>query len=260
MVIFLYGADDYRREAKKRDILAEFQKKRSDLGIGRFDLASLEGFAAFKEFLVSQSLFQPKKLAVLDSAFEADSKELSAILKEILESKDITVLISDKEKPVKMLEFLRKEPVLFQVFEFLEGKEWEDFIQKKAKELGVRLASTAVRFLAEVYQKNSWGLVTELQKLAGFGREVVEVKDLEELGVEQAPVFWSLIMGFKSRNLEQKLWALEKVLGSNEPPAKVFNILAYQLPDKLSDLAEYDLMVKSGKLEYEEALVDLVLK
>jgi len=260
MVIFLYGPDDYRREAKKREILAEFQKKRSDLGVGKFDLTSDGELEKFREFLISQSLFQSAKMVILDNAFELEAKVLKKMLLEVLENKNITVLMSEKDKPVKVLDFLLKEPVVNQKFEFLEGREWENFILKEAKRVEVKITAGALRFLAAVYQNNSWGLVTELEKLAGLGKELVDVKDLEELGVEQRPIFWSLIMGFKSQNLEQKLWALEKVLGSSEEPAKIFNILAYQLPDKLSDLARYDLMVKSGKLEYEEALLNLAIE
>ncbi|MEK7138047.1 MAG: hypothetical protein AAB787_00920, partial [Patescibacteria group bacterium] len=202
MIIFLYGPDDYRREAKKREILAEFQKKRSDLGIGRFDLAGTrlrsgtelrrgEGsFDEFKEFLASQSLFQSAKLVMLDNAFELEAKVLKKILLEVLENKNITVLMSEKDKPVKALDFLLKEPAVNQKFEHLEGKEWENFILKEAKRLSVKLTAGALRFLAGVYQNNSWGLVTELEKLAGLDRELVDVRDLEELGVEQAPVFW----------------------------------------------------------------------
>jgi hypothetical protein len=35
--------------------------------------------------------------------------------------------------------------------------------------------------------------------------------------------------------------------------------LAYQIPEKLPAFAEHDLNVKSGKLDYEEALVDLAI-
>jgi hypothetical protein len=110
-----------------------------------------------------------------------------------------------------------------------------------------------------VYEDDTWRLVTEIQKLSFLGKPVIEIKDLEDLGLEQIPDFWSLILGFKSRNLNQRLWALERIFGQNEPAGKIFNLLAYQLPEKINNFAEYDLMVKSGKLEYEEALVDLVV-
>ena len=284
MIIFLYGSDDYRREAKKREILAEFQKKRSDLGIGMFSFGEgslpagrqapggdLSVFEKFREFLVSQSLFQSAKMAVLEDSFQVSGdrlKELKKVLLEILENKNITVLISEKDKPVKAMDFLLKEPVVNQKFEFLKGKEWENFILREAKRVEVKITEGALRFLAGVYQSSTWGLVTELEKIQHLGspstssgpRMEIHTRDLEGLGIEQVPNFWSLIWGFKNREIKERLWALEKVFGMNEPAARIFNILAYQLPEKLGRLAEYDLMVKSGKLEYEEALLDLVIE
>ena len=303
MVIFLYGPDDYRREAKKREIVAEFQKRHSNLGLGTYDL-SIEGdFEMFLDFLKNQSLFQSAKMAVLENSFEAADgkiKELKRVLQEVVDNKSITVLISEKDKPVKALDFLLKKPVrqirqahyrqdqgvpvLAQEFEVLKGKEWESFVRGEVKKREINISPDGVRFLAQVYEGDTWRLVTELDKIqflggpstgsgqapsalrqssgqagSGLSREI-QIKDLEDLGVEQAPNFWGLILGFKSRDVAARLWALEKVFGLNEPPAKIFNILAYQLPDKLQDLARYDLMVKSGKIEYEEVLVDLALK
>ena len=60
-------------------------------------------------------------------------------------------------------------------------------------------------------------------------------------------------------DLRGRLTALERMFAENEPPAKVFNIIAYQLPGRLEEMAAYDLAVKSGKMDYEEALLDLVL-
>ena len=54
-------------------------------------------------------------------------------------------------------------------------------------------------------------------------------------------------------------WALETMLALSDPPAKIFNILASQWAEKTPHMAEYDLAVKSGKVDYEEALVDLLI-
>lgn len=248
----------------------EFQKKRSDLGVGYFDFAEEDGFLKFQDFLKNQSLFQTAKMAILGDSFQVPGetlKELKKVLQEVVENKNITVLMSEKDKPMKALEFLRKEPVLAQEFEFLESAEWESFVRREIEKRGINIAPEGVRFLTQVYEGNTWALITELDKIQFLGdpstgsgpRAETRTRDLEDLGVAEAPNFWGLILGFKSRNLPQKLWALEKVLGSNEPPAKIFNILAYQLPEKLQDLARYDLMVKSGKLEYEEALLELAI-
>ena len=283
MIIFLYGPDDYRREQKKWEILLEFKKKRSDLGVGRFDLSGDGEFEKFQDFLKNQSLFQVAKMAVLENSFQVLGDklkvELKKILKEVIENKDVTVLISEKDKPIKTLDFLLKGPVLAQTFEILKGGEWESFVRREIKKREMEISPDGARFLAQVYEGNTWAFITELDKIQHLGspppshstprvsdpmgsesRTEIDTRDLEDLGIEQVPSFWSLIWGFKSPDIKQRMWALEKVLGSNEQPAKIFNILAYQLPGKLQDLARYDLMVKSGKLEYEEALVDLVIR
>ncbi len=263
MVIFLYGPDDYRREAKKREIVAEFQKRHSNLGLGTYDL-SIEGdFEMFLDFLKNQSLFQSAKMAVLENSFEAADgkiKELKRVLQEVVDNKSITVLISEKDKPVKAVDFLVKKPVLAQEFEVLKGKEWESLVRAEVKKREINISPDGVRFLAQVYEGDTWRLVTELDKIQFLSSREIQIKDLEDLGVEQAPNFWGLILGFKSRDVAARLWALEKVFGTNDPPAKIFNILAYQLPDKLQMLANYDLMVKSGKIEYEEALINLAIE
>ena len=49
------------------------------------------------------------------------------------------------------------------------------------------------------------------------------------------------------------------MLSLNDPPPKIFNILAAQWQEKTPHMAAYDLAIKSGKLDYEEALTDLLI-
>ena len=83
-------------------------------------------------------------------------------------NKNITILIAEKDKPVKALAFLLEKPTISQKFETLAGAEWVAFIQAEAKKNGVALAPAAAQFLGSVYGGNTWGLVTEIEKLAGF--------------------------------------------------------------------------------------------
>ena len=55
---------------------------------------------------------------------------------------------------------------------------------------------------------------------------------------------------------------MEKLFIAQEEPVKIFNIMASlsRLPKELlQEFADYDVKVKSGKLDYEEVLVDLAL-
>ena len=260
MIIFLYGPDDYRRSEKKRSIIAEFSKKRSEIGLGVFDLEEKKALTDLDGFLRTQSIFETAKLAVLENAFELDAPKLAKLLKPFVEEKNITILIAEKDKPVRALAFLLEKPVLAQKFETLAGAEWTAFIMAEAKRKDMRLTLAAAQFLGTVYDGNTWGLMTEIEKLRGFkSGGVVDKKDLDIFDFEVAPNYWGLINGLKNYDIKNRLYAFETMLAANDPPAKIFNILASQWQEKTPHMAEYDLAVKSGKVDYEEALVDLLI-
>lgn len=260
MIIFLHGADDYRREEKKRAIVEEFKKKRSGLALASFDFENetREKFDQLNNFLANQSIFESAKMAVLTGVFEIEAKELMEILENIKQSKVISVLISEKEKIKKDFSFLLEKPILAQEFDHLEGVAWEKFLKTEAEKRSLKLEPDVFKLLLNVFYQNSWGLITELDKLA-FLSDSSRIREAT-IGELQLPLdFWSSIMGFKSRSINARFLALEKILGKGEPAAKIFNLLAYQFPERKKEMAEYDLMVKSGKLEYEEALLSLVI-
>jgi DNA polymerase III delta subunit len=279
MIIFLYGPGDYSRTQKKQEIIAEFEKKHSTLGVGEFDLALPGSLGDLTEFLRSQSIFEIKKLAIVDGLFpkrkgsgnnedgeqEVKSEEMKKedkgiikLLQEYLEAKNITILISESKKPTKQFGFLLKKPTTTQEFEELTGVRWELFIKNEAKKQNMTIGASALRFLAEVYQGNSWGLATELQKIGTLKRSV-DLTDLDELGLTAAPNYWGLLNGVKGYDIRARLTALETLFATGDPAPKLFNMLASQWKEKIPQFAKYDLAIKSGKLEYEEALVDAVI-
>ncbi len=262
MIIFLYGPDDYRRVQKKKEIIAEFIKKHSNLGLGVFDLEEEGATEWFAEFARSQSIFETAKLAVLENAFELDPAKLAKLSKPLAVEKGTTVLLAEKDKPVKVLSFLTTKPVLAQEFKALAGPELASFAIEEAKKLDLKLAPPAAQFLATVYAGQSWALVTELQKLSALRpgeAAAIEKSDLDALDLEAAPNYWALLNGMKSYDARTRLVALETLFAMNDPAPKLFNILAAQAGEKTPRMAEYDLMVKSGKLDYEEALLDLAI-
>ncbi len=273
MIIFLYGPDDYRREEKKRWYIKEFEKKYSALSVRTFDFAE-EGkdtLEEFRGFARAQPLFsavggsasggESKKLAILENLYEADEEKIKDVLHEIVAKKDTIVLCSEKGKPNKALDFLIEKPTATaEKFEFLTGYEWEIFARGRAKKLGLEFSDFAFKFLAAVYQNNTWGLVTELEKIRNLKSGIIDKKDLADLDLEIAPDYWALFGGLKSQDLKTRIAALEKLFAIGDPPPKIFNILASGWRERVPQMAEYDLKVKSGKLDYEEVLVDLAIR
>jgi DNA polymerase III delta subunit len=263
MIIFLYGPDDYRRIQKKKEIIAEFIKKKSNLGLGIFDLQEKGSLDALGAFLETQPLFVSARLAVLENAFEIEPETLAAVLRPMVAEKGLQILVAEHDKPLKALAFLLDEPVLCQKFETLEAPEFSQFITAEGAKRGVALAAPAAQFLATVYAGNSWAAVTELEKLASFAaaqeKRTLEKHDLDALDLEAAPNYWALLNGIKSFDIRNRLFALETLFSMNDPAAKIFNIVSAQAGEKMPLMATYDLAIKSGKVEYEEALVDFVL-
>ncbi|MBI4094738.1 MAG: hypothetical protein HY435_00910 [Candidatus Liptonbacteria bacterium] len=262
MIIALYGPDDFRRRQKEKFYIAEFAKKHSGIGVGRFDFSEEGALEKFQNFVKNRSIFEPYKLTVLGSLFEAPEavlREMAKELKALADVKEITILISEEKTALKELNTVLKKAFSTEKFEYLEGEEWEKFVKSEVKNLSIALSDSAVKFLAQAYQGDTWRLVTEIQKISFLDKKTIEKSDLEKLDIEITPNFWNLLHGLKSRDLKERLISLDGVLDQNEPAAKVFNILAYQWPEKLGDFADYDVAVKSGKMDYEEALVDLII-
>jgi DNA polymerase III delta subunit len=258
MIIFLYGPDDYRRSQRKREYLAEFVKKRSAQGVAVFDLTADDVRDELATFLENQELFASAKLAILENAFLGDAAALAKLIAPYAKHPTVNILLSEADKPVKVLAFLLKAPVYAQEFKDQTGVLLEKFAITEAKRHGLVLDPAAARHLAGVFAKDSWGLATEIEKLAAFAPKVTK-HDLEWFDLDIAPVYWSLITGVRSVNLKDRLTALETLFSIGDPPPKIFNILASQWREKTHEMAEYDFAVKSGKLEYDDALLGLVL-
>ncbi len=259
MLIFLYGPDDYLRTKEKQAVVEKFLKKHSLLGVRRIDGGAEGAVDELREFGKSSGLFDAQRLAMVESAWEAPEKELKAWLESVREAKHITALLSEHDAPKKEFAFLKKEPVIAKEFEVLKGGAWEKFILAEAKARSVSLTSDAVAFLAQAYAGDGWRLTTELDRIMSLGKERVDRKDLEALGIEIHPEFFGLARRFGYGDRKARLAALEELFLTRDPVAKIFNILSAMVPGAVARFAQYDVAIKSGKLEYEEALTDLAL-
>ncbi len=292
MIFFLCGPDEYRRARRVREVVGEFRTRHPQAPFARLDMAAagpapLTGqkggarvFLRFQEFAHTMSMFEPLKMAVLDNVFEDGSKELAAELKQLAPHVELTIVISEKTMPAPPFGFLksvsppsprlrrtsseqatgnREESIRIEEFPQLAGVELLSWIRTVAGERDVALTTGAVKFLAEVYSKDTWRLATELDKVSGLTKRTIDVPDLENLGLETTPDFWGVMNGLKAPVPAKRLATLEYLLSRKEPGQKIFHMIAYQWPDRLEHLAAYDRAVKSGKLDYEEALTDLAI-
>ncbi|TSC96136.1 MAG: hypothetical protein Athens101426_490 [Parcubacteria group bacterium Athens1014_26] len=63
--------------------------------------------------------------------------------------------------------------------------------------------------------------------------------------------------------MAERLAALEEFLSRSQEPAMIFNMIAvspYGSPAWKQKMADYDVAIKSGKLEYEEVLTNMTIE
>src|SRR3989344_5592699 len=258
MIIFLYGSDSYRREQKAQELIAAYRAKHS--GLQQFDLAESDQFLKLKDFSATFSMFEPIKMAFVTNLSEVDKPDelLIPFLRGAIPSKDFVLLISEADTPSAAFDFLLQKPIQSQEFAELEGQRLKFFIEQETKRRGYTLQEDVRRLLEAAYTGDSWGLVTELDKLALMRKPEFETP----LALSQS--YFALLAKLKSSHTSAggRLAALERIFSDHkEDPARVFNSIAYKAnsPEEGELLADYDVAVKSGKLDYEEVLLDLAL-
>ncbi len=251
MIIYLHGPDSYARQEKLKWYVGKFKEKYSGMTVEHFDCGDAAARNALKSFATSQSLFETAKLGILENVGEADPKDLHPIFKLSSASKTLTLVIS-VEKPLSKnfkvpVDGENKE------IEFPEpsASECARLARSEAEKRGVKLSEAVLDALIKTYLGDTWGLITELDRIA--------------LGASPEPFageqnFFSLTNVLQSDGpASYKLPALERLLQDNDAAA-VFNFLASRAnPESKTKMADWDVAIKSGKAEYEEALFGLAL-
>ena len=272
MIYLLYGPDSLRRGRKLKELIDAYRKKYDSPDILEIDFSveeESEGVLRARDFLNQPSLFVAAKVLVLKNSEGApDEKELARIMKTELKTEKSFVFVSDAVAPKKTLAFLLSKPAAAQEFPEPSLRDLRTFIQKEAKALGVLFEPEAVEIFTEIIfgraEGRSWHALRELEKLAVFsGGRPVSKQALYEIlyVVEEKQVFRSARNILFGQSLARSLSELESLLAAKEPPSYIFNSLGFQARGEMAvRLADYDAAVKSGKLEYEEALLDFVIR
>lgn len=247
MLVYVFGPDSYRRNRYIRTQLLEpYQKKYPDGSIGFFDLESDGTLDRLKDFSGGAGLFAKVSLAVVSHPEEGE-KDFVKFLKEIADSTATTLIIVADKKLTKEFAFLGagKE------FEPLEGIEFLKFIKAEAKSRELKVTDAQLTEIGQMYDGDTWAAMTEIERVSAGGA-------VEQHGVE-IDAFGLIKTLAGSRVLGQQLKAATLLIDYDEP-AKAFNLLtAFVFGSTKIKMADYDVAVKSGKLEYPEALFDYVL-
>jgi hypothetical protein len=262
VIIFLYGPDSYRRKRKLDEILAHYTQKQGAYTIQSFDGDDDDARMRLAAAVNAQSLFGATQLFVVRNYFpvpEKFEKPCELFLRAALEAREYTLVILADDIPKKRFAFIAARPAIVQEFATLAGAAFESFIKQEASRVGACLSGRKARMtpallqaLARAYDGDSWGVVSELERLALGG----------EIAAAQSPaanVFAAAGALASGQGVAYPLPPLERLL-LHEDAAYVFNCLAYYMrgADKLR-FADYDVAVKSGRALYDTALLEYVL-
>ncbi len=265
MIITLYGSDAYRRRKKLNELIAQFIEKRTHLALEVVHGEEDGALERAEAFWGTSSLFQDAKLLVIKQTLDtADNARFKKFLKKVSSSSvsdtEATLVLSlDTKQITKEFSFLKEKPNRTQEFSYLLGSKFTTFVQGEATLRNTTIEKDALEYLAGAFAGDSWGAIQELEKLALLKPMPISLAVLKNCGVQVEGDFFSYISGWFRKPVPGRLLNLEKLLASKNDPAKVFNVLAYQDSNMLRRFADYDVEIKSGRLEYDEALLELAI-
>jgi len=267
MIVFLYGEDVYRREAKVKELLVANREKKKNADIKVFDLRDeKEQWKLAKEFISQPSMFSDTKTVVIYGSGEPDIKEWRELLKKEIHTTDHVVIISDEKIPKKNFLFLLDPNVKTSEYEELTGKKLEIFLKREAERLNVSLDNESWKLFIlhiEMFPLRSAAGVRELEKCALFAKN----KLLDESGLrsiiqttETEDVYSVARFIASEKKQEKRMAILERAFINKVDPAHLFNTLVYVVNGSgIERLAQLDIKIKSGNAEYEEALLEFIL-
>ena len=269
MIILLYGPDNYRRSQKLKEITHSYEQKQSLFSLEKFDFDDSEEFFRFKDFTGQQLIFEGKRLAILENAFslgEKDLKSFKDLLKDNIKNEGLILIVSDNREVPSDLGFILRDAISKQEFGELNEEKMKFFIKSEAKKRGLEFSSAAENFLSAFFKNNTWGLITEIDKLQFLHQEPakIEVSDLERAGdfFKSSDIYSFVNIVSRNGSSSEKLKSLESLFLNHEEPVMIFNFLAanrFFSFDLLKKMADYDVLVKSGRIDYETALLDACL-
>ncbi len=258
MTILLHGPDDYRRIERQQALVAQFAEKYGAIGQQSFDATDEDELRAFSEALRTTSLFSPRKFILLTNALEASNPVLKDAIARTAESKTLHCVFSDPAKTItKAQVFLTKPPIKLEPFPYLGGAAWAKFIAGIAEREGVTLSKELTNKLADIYDGNTWGLVTEIQTLALYAKPNKDTHTSQPMTLQGS--LWAQLGGLRSPSRPHRLAQLERMIAAGEPAPKLFALLSYQSKIMLPEAAALDRRIKGGKLDYDDALLALVI-
>jgi hypothetical protein len=242
MLFLFVGQDSYRRSIKKKEWMAAFAAKYPDCLASVFDVSDASTEEEARVFCAASPLFSSLRMAVLENC-EAGGDFTDEIIARCSASQTVHAVAVFEKNPGKKVANQAKE-----VYEFALPKdlEWGQYVEVEAKRFGLKTTDPRVVLASNNWNLSPWGLSTELAKIAmGASQKEERVVD---------------VRAFAYGRLSDRLSQMQISFSGGSPWQMIFYTTAAMTGKQNTPLfAEYDAAIKSGKIDYEEALLDFAV-
>jgi len=259
MIILLYGSDTYRSRRKLNEIVDHYRKiHKSGLNFKHLNLKE-KSFEDFRDEFRSVSMFDEKKLIILEGAFlSQDFKEkFLKNSKKLLVSEDIILFYERGEIPKghSLFKFLKKH-AKSQEFKLLGGQRLKNWAKKELESYGLKIEPEALTKLTDYVGNDLWRMTNEIRKLVNYKKnERIEAKDVELLiGPRIETDIFKTIDALALKDKKQALRLIHKHLEKGDSPLYLLSMIHFQFRNLLiiRELIEshypYYAILKTSKL------------
>ncbi len=242
MIIFLYGKDTYRSREELRKIIEEYKKANPNwLDFVRVDASNeeIDIFTQFRQSANTVSMFNEKKLIVIENIFSASQETQQRILdflkkKNIEKDKDITVVFwtEETESQSRLFKFFEKSAKVqeFNLLQPYKLREWvKQYIREKRGDIEIRAVERLINYVGN----DLWRMANELDKLLNY-RSIIKVEDVELLVRPEIDLnIFEMVdaLGYKNKSRALKLFNQHLKKGENE--SYLFSMFIYQIRNLL---------------------------
>lgn len=224
MLLFLHGQDTYRSREKLKEIVEEY-KKRHQSGLNFIKINFEEkDFSDFKQAVETVSMFDEKKLIVLENAFQEE-------VLEYLKNKkidDVIIFWAENVDPRnKLFKFLKKKAKV-QEFKFLKGNQIKNWIKDYVKKQKASIENSAVEKLIEYIGSDLWRMSNELDKLIAFNKKIT-TQNIDKLVKSKIDTnIFELIDVLVQKNKKRALKLVHEHLKKGESEMYLLDRFVYQ--------------------------------
>lgn len=234
MVIFVFGDDAYRVEAKLRQLTEHFRAKydKGGMNVDHFDAADVAVSVA-REVIVAPPFLAAKRFVVVRrfSAW-AEDEVFHALTQAVPES---SVVVFVDPIPEKEFQAMKLEKTLIDWHEYpfakLPPMELAAFAIEEAKRHGAMLSPAVANELLKRVPLDSWSVATEVAKLASAVPNGVITRELvaEHLGERADDKIFDLVDAIATGSVPIALRLLENQLAYGSHPFQLLTMIERQV-------------------------------